>query len=309
MLHPTANEHCFILNHLSDCLSKNQSIWVEGYRNDRVYRSIKEEIRELDIPSCLNMIEVEQGPQDYTETLLNLAMILAQQDLKLAIETLSSLVLDYFFKGSTNHNELSFLTSKGMLCISKPIESTASGIRFYQNGQLARIESLYLNKHSQIKILGLGELCLVKSKTLAVQEICISRQKILARYMRATLLGILSGILQGMVHEAIAYSKVRQSAGKAIFHHQAVSLRIGNIIIDFESLNALIFQSLRILDRHPKMESFLASLSQYAHNISKEAVQVAGGHGYVDGLQLKRLYEESKGIISFLNLLFEDSQA
>ena len=147
-------------------------------------------------------------------------------------------------------------------------------------------------------------LFLSTNKDLELQSFDSRKVGKLRKYIKSILFGILSGISYDILVEAFKYSKVRTSAGKAIVHHQAIALRLGNIAIDYESLDSLMKSVLQNSDSQIDTSALLETLSLYSHNICKEAVQVAGGHGYVDGLPLKRLYESSKGYIAFLLMVY-----
>ncbi|SMF37520.1 acyl-CoA dehydrogenase family protein [Pseudobacteriovorax antillogorgiicola] len=305
MLHSIAQEHNFIFEQLETCFRRSKPIWMEGKRDSHAYHDLLESIRQLDIPSCMWMLESDQGSQDYTITLYELSKNVAEQDLGLAMEGLGGLVQEYALELSSGSLDSLFLTSVGVLSSGSTPPKSQLGLAFSRNAGSLQIHKLQHGSQADLDLLGLEYTNLLLSESCGTKAIKEDKVATLARYGRALLLGMLTGTLKRMLKEAMAYSRVRKSSGKAIFHHQAISLRLGSIAMDYESLDLLAKQSFLVRDQPLQLKSFLAALSHYAHGVCKESVQVAGGHGYVDGLPLKRLYEESKGFVSFLILVLE----
>lgn len=111
----------------------------------------------------------------------------------------------------------------------------------------------------------------------------------------AILLGLAWGVASRLVLEAFKWSRIRTSFGKIIANHQAVAIRLAELSLNISTLKCLILDSL-LKYSVLSIENFgnLALLSaELLLSIARDAMQVAGGHGFVDGLPFKRLYEQS----------------
>jgi hypothetical protein len=118
----------------------------------------------------------------------------------------------------------------------------------------------------------------------------------------ALLLGLLDGACRRLMQEAYAYARERRSAGKAISLHQAVALRLAEIAMNQQALSLYICAA---LEQANPLGTGLADLNaahvaDLAFRISRDAVQIAAGHGYVDGLPFKRLFEQVGTLSSVL---------
>jgi hypothetical protein len=120
----------------------------------------------------------------------------------------------------------------------------------------------------------------------------------------ALLAGLLCGVSERLAEEAHAYARARHSGGKPIDQHQAVALRLADIDMSLEALllsAAVIFEPMLADEAMEASEPAL--LADLAAAIARDAVQVAAAHGYVDGLNFKRLFSQSRTLASMLLLM------
>lgn len=126
----------------------------------------------------------------------------------------------------------------------------------------------------------------------------------LVRAQLALLSGLLSGATRRLVDESYAYAKTRQSAGKSISQHQAVALRLADLALHQEALS--LYLTARVEECEPPgMLGGIESLSigyvvELAFRIARDAVQTAAGHGYVEGLPFRRLFEQVRTLTVML---------
>ena len=124
----------------------------------------------------------------------------------------------------------------------------------------------------------------------------------------ALLSGLLSGALRRVVEEAYAYARTRNSAGKPINQHQAVMLRLAELALRQQSM-ALYLQA--TAERQPEIGCQgraginVDHIAWCAGWVAEDAVQVAAGHGYVEGLPFRRLFEQIRTLASAIALLLE----
>ncbi|MCP3102890.1 acyl-CoA dehydrogenase family protein [Myxococcus sp. K15C18031901] len=144
----------------------------------------------------------------------------------------------------------------------------------------------------------------VTPEELGVQSLAPESWSALVRAQLALLSGLLVGATRRLVDEAYAYAKTRQSAGKSINQHQAVALRLADLALHQEALS--LYLTARVEEcRPPGMRGGPESLSagyvvELAFRIARDAVQTAAGHGYVEGLPFRRLFEQVRTLTVML---------
>ncbi|MEM7677620.1 MAG: acyl-CoA dehydrogenase family protein [Myxococcota bacterium] len=123
----------------------------------------------------------------------------------------------------------------------------------------------------------------------------------------ALVAGLISGSTRRLLFEALEYSKIRHSGGKPIFQHQAVALRLADIVIHQKSLELYLagqVESCEVQGAQGGPQHIHAGyVGDSAFKISRDAVQIAAGHGYVEGLPFRRLFEQIRALVSALSLL------
>lgn len=100
------------------------------------------------------------------------------------------------------------------------------------------------------------------------------------------LAALLSGAVQQGVEFALAYSVTRQTFRKPIIAHQLVAARLADMLVSAHTIH-LFLRSVAAQD----MQTQIAPVLQMARHVATEAmdvtrdvVQLCGGHGYVEGL-------------------------
>ncbi|WP_428241211.1 acyl-CoA dehydrogenase family protein [Gynuella sp.] len=115
--------------------------------------------------------------------------------------------------------------------------------------------------------------------------------------------GLLVGVCQKMTESAYQYARERQSSGKPIYQHQAVALRLADITLHQEALTLyldfLFDQEIAAADTIVPVLDYLDELT---FKLSRDALQTAAGHGFVEGLPFSRLFEQVKTLMGQLHL-------
>ncbi len=103
-----------------------------------------------------------------------------------------------------------------------------------------------------------------------------------------------NGCAKAALRESIAYANQRRKGGKLIARHDAVAAMLGHMQVGLES-------SQSIVDRALKHDSgLLTALSARIHatdtacEVSKDAVQIFGGYGYMIDLPVEKLMRDSQ---------------
>ena len=105
------------------------------------------------------------------------------------------------------------------------------------------------------------------------------------------------GVAQAALDEAVAYSQVRKTFGKPICEHQAIQLKLADMVTQVRAARLLVEDAARAYDKGERcdMEAGMAKLfaSEAAINVSLEAMRIHGGYGYSKEFTVERLYRDA----------------
>jgi alkylation response protein AidB-like acyl-CoA dehydrogenase len=106
------------------------------------------------------------------------------------------------------------------------------------------------------------------------------------------------GIASGAYELAVKYAKERSAFGKKIYEHQAVANKLAIMAVEIEAARLLCLKAARDKDLHENysVSGSMAKLyaSKVAGDVTREAVQVHGGYGFVKEYHVERLYRDAK---------------
>jgi hypothetical protein len=114
-----------------------------------------------------------------------------------------------------------------------------------------------------------------------------------------TLFGLLNGMCQRLVEEAFRHSRQRTSAGRPLWQHQAVGLRLGELAAGQQALAHYLEAGLRSAAPAPPGADYPVAT---AIDVARHCLQIAGAHGYVEGLPIRRLVEQVSTVGAVLHL-------
>ncbi|MEV5850568.1 acyl-CoA dehydrogenase family protein [Streptomyces sp. NPDC051985] len=106
------------------------------------------------------------------------------------------------------------------------------------------------------------------------------------------------GLAQGALDDALAYSRERETFGKAIIDHQAVAFLLADMEAAVESARATVLSAARRKDaglpygRQASIAKLIAT--EAAMRVTTDAVQVFGGAGYTRDFPVERYMREAK---------------
>jgi alkylation response protein AidB-like acyl-CoA dehydrogenase len=96
---------------------------------------------------------------------------------------------------------------------------------------------------------------------------------------------------------AIAYSQQRQTFGKMLFDHQAISFKLAEMATKVEAAHALMVNAAKLKDEGKRndVEAGMAKLlaSEYCAEITQESFRIHGGYGYSKEYEIERLMREA----------------
>ena len=106
------------------------------------------------------------------------------------------------------------------------------------------------------------------------------------------------GIAQGALQKAVSYSKQRKQFGNPISDLEAIQFKLADMYMRVETSRLLVWQAACRKDAGLSFstESALAKLhaSETAVFVTREAVQIHGGNGYVTEYEVERMYRDAK---------------
>ena len=106
------------------------------------------------------------------------------------------------------------------------------------------------------------------------------------------------GVAQCAFEHALRYAQQRQTFGKPIIAHQAISFMLAEMATKIEASRLLTWQASLKLDRQQRAskEASMAKLfaSETAVKVTQDAVQIYGGYGYNSEYPVEKLYRDAK---------------
>lgn len=106
-----------------------------------------------------------------------------------------------------------------------------------------------------------------------------------------------AGIAEGSLRMALRYAQEREAFGKPIWQHQAVQLKLADMVTQVEGAKRLIEQAALKYDRGERcdLEAAMAKLagSEAGANCSQEAMRIFGGYSYAQEYEIERFYRDA----------------
>jgi hypothetical protein len=104
------------------------------------------------------------------------------------------------------------------------------------------------------------------------------------------------GMARAAFEAALSYARERESFGKPIIEHQAISFRLADMATQIEAARQLTWHaaSLRDAGEPCLKEASMAKLfaSEMAERVCSDAIQIHGGYGYVTDFPVERIYRD-----------------
>jgi short-chain 2-methylacyl-CoA dehydrogenase len=108
----------------------------------------------------------------------------------------------------------------------------------------------------------------------------------------------MTGLAQGALDHALAYSKQRKQFGKPISEFQGVQFDLAEMAVDVEASRLMVYNAARLRDAglpfvtESAMCKYFAS--QIAERVASRAVEVLGGVGFTKDYPVEKLYRDAK---------------
>lgn len=105
------------------------------------------------------------------------------------------------------------------------------------------------------------------------------------------------GLALGSLRLATEYAQIRKTMGKPIAEHQAIQLKLGEMVTRAEAARLLVEQAAQAYDRGERcdMEAGMAKYfaSEAAVRNSEEAMRIFGGYSYSKEYEIERYYRDA----------------
>ncbi len=105
------------------------------------------------------------------------------------------------------------------------------------------------------------------------------------------------GVAQAALDEAVSYSQIRHTFGKPICEHQAIQLKLGDMVTRVHASRLLVQYAAEAYDagRRCDMEAGMAKLfaTEAAMENAAESMRIHGGYGYSKEFIVERLYRDA----------------
>ena len=127
----------------------------------------------------------------------------------------------------------------------------------------------------------------------------------------AILLGLIAAGVRRAVDTSFTYARDRQVGGQPIAQYQAVALRLADLAIAGRAIaryTEALAHALGNTAADPDLRCDAAAaavVTDLAFRVGRDAVQTAGGHGYVAGLPMRPLFEQLRALTAALQTTVE----
>jgi butyryl-CoA dehydrogenase len=106
------------------------------------------------------------------------------------------------------------------------------------------------------------------------------------------------GIAEGAFERSLAYSKVRKQFGSPICELQAIQFKLADMYAKIETAKLMTYKAAWLKDNKKSytMESAMCKMlaSEAATYVTKEAIQIHGGYGFICDYEVERMYRDAK---------------
>jgi len=106
------------------------------------------------------------------------------------------------------------------------------------------------------------------------------------------------GIAEGAFERALAYAKERKQFGHPISELQAIQFKLADMATRIETSRLIVYRSAWLKENKKPyaLDSAMCKLyaSETATYVTKEAIQIHGGYGYMTEYEVERMYRDAK---------------
>lgn len=106
------------------------------------------------------------------------------------------------------------------------------------------------------------------------------------------------GLAQGCLDRSLAHVKSRKQFGRRLSDFQATQFKLAEMVTKIETCRSMVYRVARMVDSG-KLDTALVAMAKWypgrvAVEVADEAVQLHGGYGYLDEMDVQRFYRDAK---------------
>ncbi len=107
------------------------------------------------------------------------------------------------------------------------------------------------------------------------------------------------GVAKGALEQAIKYAKERIQFGRPIGQFQGISWMLADMASEIDAARSLVYQAAQLIDEDDPNRSYLSAASKLvasntAMKVTTDALQIAGGYGYMTEFPFERMMRDAK---------------
>ena len=107
------------------------------------------------------------------------------------------------------------------------------------------------------------------------------------------------GLAKGALEHAIRYAKERVQFGKPIGTFQGIGWMLADMASEIDAARSLVYQAAQLIDEDNPNKSYLSAAaklvaSNTAMKVTTDALQIAGGYGYMKEFPFERMMRDAK---------------
>ncbi|MCE5206831.1 MAG: acyl-CoA dehydrogenase family protein [Chloroflexi bacterium] len=107
------------------------------------------------------------------------------------------------------------------------------------------------------------------------------------------------GVAKGALEHAIKYAKERVQFGKPIGNFQGIGWMLADMASEIDAARSLVYQAAQLIDEDNPNRSYLSAASKLvasntAMKVTTDALQIAGGYGYMTEFPFERMMRDAK---------------
>lgn len=107
------------------------------------------------------------------------------------------------------------------------------------------------------------------------------------------------GVARGALELALKYAKERVQFGKPIGHFQGIGWMLADMASEIDAARSLVYQAAQLIDEDNPNKSYLSAAaklvaSNTAMKVTTDALQIAGGYGYMTEFPFERMMRDAK---------------